>query len=182
VAARLAALPAEPPFTCATALWVFDAGGGVQRLQHLLKYGDRPALGVALGRLLGEAAAETCSGVRYDAVVPVPLARARRLERGYNQSAGLAEGCAAVLPGRPPVRAALLARARPTRSQTALSRARRWTNVADAFAASASDLRGLRLLLVDDVLTTGATVTAAAQPLRAAGATVDLATFALAAV
>jgi ComF family protein len=183
VGARLAALPTGNVFAAATALWVFDEGGAVQRLQHTLKYRDRPTLGVALGRLLGQAVVEATGPVRYDAVVPVPLARVRRLERGYNQSAALAAGASEVLAGSPPVAEHVLVRARRTRSQTALSRARRWANVEGAFTTPNPDaLRGRRLLLVDDVLTTGATVTAAAQPLVAAGATVDLAALALAAV
>lgn len=183
VAARLDALPVGNVFSHATALWVFDDGGAVQRLQHQLKYGDRPTLGVALGRLLGQAVAEASGGGRYDAVVPVPLARVRRLERGYNQSAALGEGVAAVLPGAPPVAEPLLVRTRRTRSQTTLSRSRRWANVDGAFEVpDPAAVQGRRLLLVDDVLTTGATVAAAARPLVDAGAAVDLATFALAAV
>ena len=183
VAARLDALPTGNRFGQATALWVYDDGGAVQRLQHTLKYHDRPALGLALGRLLGRAVAESFGRPRYEAVVPVPLARVRRLERGYNQSACLAQGLAESLDGRPPGREDVLVRARRTRSQTALSRARRWTNVAGAFVVPDPDaVRGRHLLLVDDVLTTGATVTAAAEPLLDAGATVDLAALALAAV
>ena len=183
VAARLAETPRPDLFEQAVALWVYDAGGTVQRLQHALKYRDRPALGPALGALLGGAIREA-GAARYDAVVPIPLSRARQLERGYNQSALLAEGVAHALPGKPPVAGSLLVRARPTRSQTALSRARRWENVDGAFALadSHSELAGQRLLLVDDVLTTGATVTAAAVPLTKADATVDLAAFALATV
>jgi ComF family protein len=183
VAARLDALPAGDVFARAAALWVFDDGGAVQRLQHTLKYRDRPALGIPLGALVGLAVLDAFGEPLYEAVVPVPLAPVRRLERGYNQSATLAAGIASVLPGAPPVGAHLLMRTRRTRSQTALSRTRRWSNVDGAFATPhAGALSGRRVLLVDDVLTTGATVTAAAQPLLAAGATVDLAVFALAAI
>lgn len=184
IADRLAALPeASAAFGHTTGLWVFDAGGTVQRLQHLLKYRNRPALGIALGRLLGRAVRRDHVGAAYDLVVPVPLSRVRALERGYNQSEQLARGLADALPGTPPVDAALLRRTRPTRSQTALSRTRRWANVADAFAvADPERARGRRVLLVDDVLTTGATLTAAARPLGDAGASVDLAVLAVAAV
>ncbi|MDX1420110.1 MAG: phosphoribosyltransferase family protein [Rubricoccaceae bacterium] len=183
VRARLAALPTGDVFERAAALWVYDSGGAVQRLQHTLKYRDRPTLGLALGRLLAGAVQEAFGAVRYDAVVPIPLARVRRLERGYNQSETLAEGLAAVWPDEPPVAPGLLVRTRPTRSQTTLSRARRWDNVDGAFATpDPGAVRGRHLLVVDDVLTTGATLTAAAQPLLDAGATVDLATFALAAI
>ncbi|HYE96697.1 MAG TPA: phosphoribosyltransferase family protein [Rubricoccaceae bacterium] len=181
VHARLARFPIPSPFETAFALWTFDAGGTVQRLQHALKYHDRLTLGVVLGRLIGQAFVELRPGERYDAVIPVPLAKVRRLERGYNQSTQLALGMAEMLPGRPPVREELLRRARPTRSQTSLSRPRRWANVEGAFVApDPTALSGRRALLVDDVLTTGATLTAAALPLRDAGAKVDLAVLALA--
>ncbi len=193
VAARLGRLPDDaPPLGAAWALWAFDAGGTVRRLQHVLKYRNRPALGVTLGRLMGDGLLAARPGEGYNAVVPVPLGRPRMLERGYNQSRQLALGVADALasssappvlgPLRPEVLDALV-RARPTRTQTALSRARRWANVSGAFALTpGTDVDGLRLLLVDDVLTTGATLAAAAAPLIASGACVDAATLAVAAV
>ncbi|NNF57356.1 MAG: ComF family protein [Rhodothermaceae bacterium] len=184
VAERLAPLPAaQGVFGRTVALWVFDSGGTVQRLQHALKYRNRPALGRAYGRLLGQALTHAHPHAVYDLVLPIPLSRVRHLERGYNQSHQLAHGLAEAFTPEPPVRDDLLLRTRPTRSQTALSRDRRWTNVADAFAVTDPEaVRDCRVLLVDDVLTTGATLTAAALPLRDAGATVDLAVFAVAAV
>ena len=112
-----------------------------------------------------------------DRIVPVPLHRQRRLERGYNQSERLAAGLAAVL--ELPVEAERLTRPRPTRSQTALSKPERWRNVEAAFAVpDPGGVGGQRVLLVDDVLTTGATAVAAARALRSAGAVVDLAVLA----
>ena len=184
LAERLSALPAaKGVFEHTFALWVFDSGGTVQRLQHALKYRNRPALGHAYGRLLGRALTQAHPQAAYELVLPIPLSRVRHLERGYNQSHQLALGLAEAFTPRPAVPDDLLLRTRPTRSQTALSRDRRWTNVADAFAAIEPEaLQNCRVLLVDDVLTTGATLTAAALPLRDAGATVDLAVFAVAAV
>lgn len=180
VAAQLARLgPPAEALDAAFALWRFDKGAVLQTVQHALKYGDRPAYGVALGKVLGEALADAAAAWRLDAVVPVPLHRTRALERGYNQSAQLAEGVSATL--ALPCRPSLLARPRPTRSQTRLSRTARWQNVAGAFTSPEGEAAGLRLLLLDDVLTTGATATAAAQALRAAGANgVFLATLAFA--
>ena len=174
---RLADLPGGPAaFAHADALWLFDDGGTMQRIQHALKYGNRPSLGVRLGRLVGEAWRER-GAPAPDLVVPVPLHRRRRLERGYNQSERLATGIAAVLGC--PVRADGLARPYPTRSQTSLSKTERWRNVERAFAVPAPDaLAGKRVLLVDDVLTTGATAVAASRVLRSAGAHVDLAVLA----
>lgn len=166
VAARLDRLPVGGGvFAGAMALWVFGKGETLQAVQHALKYRNRPRYGVPLGRLMGEAFAERHS--RPDGVVPIPLHQTRRLERGYNQSAPLAEGAAEVLgcPSRPD----LLFRPRVTRSQTGLSREERWRNVRDSFAADPGCADG-RWLIVDDVLTTGSTAVAAGQTLAEAGA------------
>lgn len=178
LAPRLARFPGgAAAFDRAAALWIFDAAGTLQRLQHALKYGNRPTLGVQLGRLVGEAWREAGEAAPPDLIVPVPLYRRRWLERGYNQSERLATGIADRLGA--PVRTDLLARPRATRSQTALSQPERWRNVERAFALAAPEaVAGRHVLLVDDVLTTGATSVAAAAPLRAAGATVSLAVLA----
>lgn len=177
VAARLDRLPVgRGVFEGAMALWVYDKESTLQAVQHALKYENRPRYGVPLGRLLGDAFAE--SHPRPDGVVPVPLHETRRLERGYNQSAMLAEGVADALdcPARPD----LLARPYPTRSQTGLSREDRWRNVRNAFTAAPSGVGG-HWLLVDDVLTTGSTAVAAGQTLEDAGAgSLSLATLGLA--
>ena len=181
IAAELTARGATPEDASrGAALWRFDAGGTVQRVQHALKYKGRPGLGVPLGALLATAVRADVPGWRPEVVAPVPLARLRELERGYNQAAGLAEGVAQAFGARS--EPALLVRTRPTRTQTRLAFDQRWRNVDGAFALNAgADVSGLRVLLVDDVLTTGATLLAAAQPLRESGAEVALAALAFAA-
>jgi predicted amidophosphoribosyltransferase len=167
------------------AMWAFVKEGAIQHLQHALKYGNRPLYGYELGRLLAPALADhlrsQITEFRIDAIVPVPLHPARRLERGYNQSQHLAEGIAAGLALPPPI--SLLRRGRRTRTQTTLGVAARWENVAGAFE-TASTPPGAQntALLVDDVLTTGATASAAVAALRNAGIqNVYLATLAFAA-
>lgn len=175
VRAALARLPAAAAISEAEALWVFQPGGIVQEVQHLLKYRSRPAVGVWLGRLV----AEVCP-VDAEVVVPVPLHRVRLYERGYNQAEALAEGLASerALPHAPHA----LTRTRATETQTALHRDARWRNVDGAFAVrDPAAIAGRRVLLMDDVLTTGATLTAAAHALISAGATaVDVAALAYA--
>ncbi len=180
VAAELARLPDATALNHGFALWYFDKEGALQQMQHALKYGNRPLYGRFAGRLLGDAWDAAHPAHRLDALVPIPLHRARRYERGYNQSRWLAEGVAETLGVA--VRVDLLTRRRATRSQARLSRTARWQNVANAFiVAKPEKIDGKRLLLIDDVLTTGATAAAAARVLRNAGAeAVTLATLALA--
>ena len=172
------ALLGAAPVEDVAALWAFDPGGAVQRVQHALKYGGRPALGAPLGRLLARALRADGAGP-VDAVIPVPLSGVRRLERGYNQAEAVAVGVAeglgvGVLPG-------LLVRTRATERQATLARPARVANVEGAFALRpGADAAGRHVLLVDDVLTTGATAAAAAQALAEGGAVVSVAALALA--
>jgi ComF family protein len=133
---------------------------------HAFKFHGQRALARPLGDLVVEQCARGLPGPA-DALVPVPLAPGRERERGFNQSALLAERVGRAL-GRP-VRTGWLGRARPTRPQSELAADERRRNVRGAFRAAPA-VGGRHVVVIDDVLTTGATVTECARALRAAGA------------
>jgi ComF family protein len=127
------------------------------------------ALAAAVGRLLAQRRHEHLADVRADFVVPVPMFWRRRLRRGINSPNVLARHLAASL--RIPMRPRVLIRRVNTKPQTSLSSAERRKNVRGAFRVRRPDIvRGARILLVDDVLTTGATCSEAAKTLKEAGA------------
>jgi len=142
--------------------------GPLRAAIHRLKYGGEAGLAAELGALVAlELVRDLASGVALDAIVPVPLHPSRAAARGYDQAALLARAVAdrAGLPLRP-----ALHRIHGSRPQVELDRAARAANIRGAFVAEARSLRGLRVALVDDVATTGATLSDAAAAARSAGA------------
>lgn len=131
---------------------------------HALKYRNARPLGRALGLLLATAV----RGDEVDALVAVPLHPRRLRERGYNQAAEIARALGHAL-SRPVLLAGIERRGPPV-AQTGRAAAERQLNVAGVFAV-ARNVENLRIAIVDDVITTGATVNALAAPLLAAGAT-----------
>ena len=155
----------------------FTKKGKSQALLHLLKCKNKPELGEELGRLYGLSLLEKGFAGFWDVLVAVPLHPLKKQRRGYNQSECFARGLSKVL--GVPYRE-LLVRRKFTTTQTNKSRLERLENVDDVFALNDGQVtQGLRILLVDDILTTGATLCACAQTLLQGGAKhVDLATIA----
>ena len=149
--------------------WCARFNGPARAALHALKYDGERRLAAPLGELMAARWLRAGAGGEY--LVPVPVHRSRRRERGFDQAELLAEACARHL-GRPVWRA--LERHERTAAQHALGRTDRARNVGGAFAVRpgwSAALEGRWLVLVDDLMTTGATLSACAAALLAAGAT-----------
>lgn len=168
------------PFLYATSYAYFSNEGLLQHLLHGLKYGGRKETGVYLGRRLGLQLCDASWGKEPDVLIPVPLHPAREAKRGYNQSALIAKGIGMAM--GLPVMDRALCRVRHTESQTHKTREERLTNMARAFAVTDKNiLKNRHVLLVDDVLTTGATLESCALALlEVEGLAVSIATIGIA--
>lgn len=164
----------HPLYECARAATVF--GPMSQRLVHQLKYNDVPGVAELMARLMVPRVSEITADA--DVLIPVPLHRFRLAARRFNQAVLLADSLAPLV--RVPVARFAVKRRRATRRQVGLSRDERANNLHDAFqVADHAAVEGRTVVLVDDVLTSGATADALALTLKAAGAaTVRIAVFA----
>ncbi len=148
----------------ATAFLFFNKGGIVQHLIHRLKYKNKPQVGIYLGRQFGFQLMDSPLFKEVDIIIPVPLHPKKEHVRGYNQSEMIAKGLeqsmnAVSVAGN-------LVRSVHTSSQTKKSRYSRWENVKGIFEVkNPGQLQGKHLLLVDDVITTGATLEACCETL-----------------
>lgn len=155
------------PLTAATSQFYFTKESLMQELMHQFKYRNKKELGLQLGRIMGD---QLSASGRFeaDALVPLPLFASRERRRGYNQSLVLCEGIAGVL--RIPVLKDLIIRPHHTETQTLKGRVERWKNMEGKFILTKPGLlRNKHLLLVDDVITTGATIEACGNTLLEAG-------------
>ncbi len=170
-----AAMADPPVFARARAVCGYD--DIARALVHKLKYGDKPELAITMGNMMALAGRELAQDA--DLIVPVPLHRWRLWRRRFNQAAALCDVLAAKT--ALPVDRTALVRVRRTKPQVGLSRHERAENLQGALrvpTAARHRIEGRRILLVDDVLTTGATANASARALLRSGAkAVDLLTF-----
>ncbi len=147
------------------AMWMFDQGGYLQDLVHQLKYNYLETVGVELGQILGVHFIEQISArqavipfkPQHALVVPVPLHKSKKRKRGYNQARAIASGFAKST-GWPLIEPGIIVRRKRTRSQTGLSMEKRSDNLRGAFEVTDADrITGLTPIIIDDVMTTGAT-------------------------
>jgi ComF family protein len=152
------------PIENATALFYFDKGNTVQRLMHLLKYSNKKEIGKYLGKMLGNDLVECKNFKSITSVIPIPLHEKKLRIRGYNQAEYFALGIAEAMKINAVTN--VLQRLENTETQTGKNRFERWDNVKDAFVLkNESAIENHHILLVDDVVTTGATLEACAQHL-----------------
>ena len=164
----------------ATALFRFQKGSRFQDLLHLLKYKGRQDVGVELGRQLGYELKKSELFNMAEVVIPVPLHPKREKKRGYNQAECIANGIAESMGIE--VQTMNLVRNVETQTQTKKTRIERWKNVDSIFELIQPEkLQKKQTLLVDDVVTTGATLEACSQALlKAEGVKINIATLAMA--
>jgi ComF family protein len=161
----------EPAFDRAVSFGEYE--GGLRGLIHLLKYESVTPVAAPLGRMLAEAIQELLAGreTLQPMLVPVPLHKSRRRARGFNQAELIARAAGKRGSRRLAVASGILLRQRDTISQVGLSREERMENVRDAFRVSAPErVKGQTLIVVDDVMTTGTTLSECARVLKQAGA------------
>lgn len=164
----------------ASSEFYFSKGGLMQTLIHELKYKDNKEMGFYLGNLMGQSLLDSDRFNEIDALIPLPLFADKEFKRGYNQATILCNGIAEVM--NIPVVASVVVRRKSTETQTKKHRTERWENVAESFAVvNPAQLQGKHVLLVDDVVTTGATLEACgAAILKIPEVTLSIATLAYA--
>ncbi len=153
----------------AAALFFYESHNSPSRLIYDIKYHGKEELGAWLGRITAEEFASDGFFDGIDMIVPVPITWRRRWKRGYNQSHAIARGVSEVT--GIPINAKALRRTRFSGSQTMLSASERMGNVADSFCLrQMKGIEGKHILLVDDIVTTGATASECGKLLETAGA------------
>lgn len=150
-------------------LYVFEKDKELQEILHHFKYSKQYRIGILLGKEIANVKKQNISEWKIDLILPVPLHHLKEADRGYNQSFYIAKGLSKIL--RIPTKENVLKRKRYTESQTLKNISDRESNVRDAFSVvSKKSVRGKTILLVDDVITTGATISECARQLLNNGA------------
>jgi ComF family protein len=168
------------PVEAATAVFFFNKDSLLQHLLHQLKYRGNYKIGVEFGKMIGRRIAATQRFQNIDYVTPIPLSKKRQQQRGYNQAEAIAKGIEEVTPIK--LLDNITLRQKHTETQTHKSRQERWENMQHTFFLHNPDqIKGKNILLVDDVITTGATIEACGEALlKATDAKLFVATVAIA--
>lgn len=158
------------PLTHALAYLKFTKKGKVQKILHALKYNNYPEIGTLMGQLYGHILQQSEENYTdFDIILPVPLHPSRQRSRGYNQSAYFAKGLSESL--QVPFSETVIQRTKKTETQTKKGKLDRWENVTKIFAVKEPQyIQQQAILLVDDVVTTGATLQACLKILQQYGA------------
>jgi ComF family protein len=147
------------PIVSATSQYYFTKESMMQHLMHQFKYKGNKDVGIYLGKLMGWSMLESNRFSFIDALIPLPLHKSKEHKRGYNQATLLCEGISSIM-NKPVLKNAII-RSEKTETQTKKSRIQRWQNMKGKFElANPSSIAGKHVLLVDDVVTTGATLEA----------------------
>lgn len=158
------------PVTAAASYLYFSKDSLLQRIVHELKYKGNKELGLFIGCKMGEALLQTHRFRDIDALIPLPLFAARERKRGYNQALVLCQGMSTVL--HAPILEKVIRRPASSDTQTNKNRIDRWLNMQGKFELQQPKaITGKHILLVDDVITTGATLEACGQELLTAANT-----------
>lgn len=152
-----------------TSLFIFEEEGVLQDLIHALKYNQKFKVGIFLGKLVGDKKKDLLTKWDIDLIVPIPLHKLKKIERGYNQADYIGKGVSKTLGIR--LDTSNAKRIKNTISQTKLSSIERSENMSNAFVISKpSRIKSKNILIVDDVITTGITVLELARKLKEKGA------------
>ena len=152
------------PIQAGAAAWYFHKNSALQALLFQLKYKSNEDVGLFIGKQMGALLAASERFATIDAIVPVPLHPQALSKRGFNQAALICEGISQVW--HKPVLRSAITRTKHTNTQTKQSRAVRWENMENAFSIKEhTSITGKHLLLIDDVITTGATIEACGKTL-----------------
>lgn len=146
------------------ALLFFEKGKSTQKILHALKYKSNSEVGVEFGKLIGKTIKSLPKYNTIDLLIPVPLHPKKEFTRGYNQSEKLAEGISMIL--NVPVANSFLKKHKHTESQTRRGRFGRWDNVVNNFGIKNKNTQPKHLAIVDDVITTGATLEAIIRSIK----------------
>ena len=166
------------PVVSAMSLFYFTKDSVLQQLLHEFKYGGNKEIGYHFGRMTGRAMKQSGRFMDVDAIVPLPLHKSKERKRGYNQAAVFGEGVSTEL--KVPVFDDAIVRLSATETQTHKNRVERWQNIAGKFRLNKEHgLANKHILLVDDVVTTGATLEiCASELLKAPGCRISIAALA----